>query len=232
MPDPPATADPFPVRPTVGFAVRGEEEFLEDERLLRVGEATVRVVTFADETVSYGIGVRPHARYLDLARSMGIPVVRRTSGGTGVLHAPGDLAWSVVLPRTDPRVGRDYVRGYGRLGAGVVRFLDRLGVSAAWVAPPNFSTEYCVLGGRGQVLSVGERVLGGAAQHLSRSALLHQGMLPLSVDRERVARLFRITARVLAERLTGLRELGVANDPVELARWLAGELADDLAGSA
>lgn len=206
------------------------QEFREDERLLRSGAPAVRVVTLSDVTVSYGVGVRSDVEYLARAQAMGVPVVRRTSGGTGVLHAPGDLAWSIVIPRTDPIVGRDFARGYARLGAGVIRFLHRLGVRAAWVAPPDLSSDYCVLSGRGQVLAVGDRALGGAAQHLSRSALLHQGMLPLTVDREAVARIFRIPAPVLASRITGLRELGVADDPTALATSLARELAADRAG--
>jgi lipoate-protein ligase A len=204
------------------------EEFLEDERLLRAGEAAVRVSVLSDVAVSYGVGVRGDATYLARARAAGVAVARRTSGGTGVLHGPGDLAWSIVIPRSDPRVGRDYVRGYARLGAGVVRFLAARHVRAGWVSPPCLVPEYCVLSSRGQVLSVGTRVLGGAAQHLSRTALLHQGMIPLSVDRELVGRLFALPADAGVERLAGLRDLGVSAPPEELAQELAVELARDL----
>jgi lipoate-protein ligase A len=208
------------------------EEFAADERLLRRGEPAVRVSVLDGPAVSYGVGVREDADYLARARGDGVPVARRTSGGTGVLHAPGDLAWSLVIPRADPLVGRDFVRGYSRLGAGVVRFLARVGISATWEPAPGLTPDYCVLGPRGQVLSVGPHVLGGAAQHLSRTALLHQGMIPLTVDRERIARLFAIPDLGWTARLTGLRELGVTAPPRELADQLAAALVRDLAQGA
>jgi len=198
--------------------------------MLRGGRPDVRVTVLSGLTVSYGVGVREDAAYLARARSMGVHVARRTTGGSGVLHAPDDLAWSFVIPRSDPRVGRNFVHGYSRLGAGVVRFLDRHGVQAAWTAPPGLFPEYCVLSARGSVLSIGPRVLGGAAQHLSRTALLHQGMIPLTVDRGWIARLFGISDPRLTGRLAGLRELGIQDPPEELARQLADALVRNLEG--
>lgn len=188
----------------------------------------MRVARLADVALSYGVGVRADVGYLVRARAAGVGVVRRSSGGSGVLHGPGDLAWSVVIPRNDPRVGRDFVHGYARLGAGVIRFLERLGIRAAWGPPPGISEEFCVLSSRGQVLSVGGRVLGGAAQHLSRTALLHQGMISRAVDRAQVSALFDLRPSVLAERVVGLEELGIATVPDALATRLAADLVDSM----
>jgi lipoate-protein ligase A len=207
------------------------EEFAADERALRLGGPSVRVAVLSEIAVSFGAGVREDAAYLSRARSSGLPVVRRNSGGTGVLHAPGDLAWSVVLPRKDPRVGRDFVRAYARLGAGAVVFLGRYGVTAEWVAPPNLSPDVCVLSGRGRVLAGGPRIFGGAAQHLSGSALLHQGMIHGSVDRALVSRLFDISDPAVTGRMVGLRELGVTAPPSLLAPELAAELRRRLSGT-
>ena len=133
-------------------------------------------------------------------------------------------------PSRRPEGREDFARGYGRLGDGVVRFLRRHGVVGAWTAPPDLAPDYCVLSGRGQVLSVGSRVLGGAAQHLSRSALLHQGMIPRSVDRDLVTRLFQVSDPAVLDRLIGLQELGIDVPSTDLAHQLAAELARDLGG--
>src|SRR5208282_5648586 len=124
-------------------------------------------------TTWVGVGVPPDAAYLQRAAGARIPAVRRTTGGSGLLHAPGDLAWSIVLPRADPRVGKDYVHAYPRLGAGVVDFLSERGVAAKWVDPPGTDPDYCLLSARGSVLALEGKVLGGAAQHLAGGALLH-----------------------------------------------------------
>jgi len=220
-------SSPSPPDPPIHVEVGEEEcsaEFRADERLLRIGRPAVRVTVLSNRAVSYGVGVRPGALFLERARASGLALARRTSGGSGVLHEPGDLAWSVVLPRSHPDVGVDYVHAYPRLGAGVVRFLRRHHLDGTWSAPPDVSTDCCVLSGRGQVLTVSDRILGGAAQHVTRTALLHQGMVSSAVDREAVGRLFAIEVPSALVRLAGTRELGVLEAPVRLAAELAGEL--------
>jgi lipoate-protein ligase A len=206
------------------------EEFREDERLLRAAAPAVRVTVLSDRALSYGVSIRSDAAFLDRARAEGLPVARRTSGGSGVLHEVGDLAWSVVLPRTHAAVGRDYLRAYARLGAGVVRFLRRQGGDGAWVPSPELARDCCVLSGRGEVLSVRGRIVGGAAQHVTASALLHQGMVSTVVDRALVARLFAIGDAAVVERLGGLRDLGIVDPAERLAQQLAEELAALLRG--
>ena len=219
-----AGADLGPLPPVEVGAESCSAEFRADELLLRAGRPAARVTVLADRAVSAGVGVRPGAAFLERAAADGLPVVRRTSGGSGVLHEPGDLAWSLVLPRAHAAVGAGFVRGYARLGAGVVRFLGRRGLAASWTPPPNLSPDCCVLSGRGEVLSVDARIVGGAAQHLSAVALLHQGMVSSTVDRPRVARLFGIADPSAVARLVGLDDLGVRDPPERLARELADAL--------
>lgn len=202
-----------------------EASLREDEALLRAGRGVVRVAVFDRRAVSFGVGVSPRSGYLERARAEGIPVVRRSTGGTGVLHDRGDLAWSVVLPRAHPAVGRDFVRAYERLGHGVVRFLEELGQPASWAPPLGLAPDYCFLSARGQVLMVRGRVLGGAAQHLARTALLHQGVVPLELDRATLDRLFDLHGTGASERLTSLRELGIDRGSEALAPALADALA-------
>jgi len=101
-------------------------------------------------------------------------------------------------------------------------------VAVRWTDPPGSDPEYCLLSARGSVLKHGDRVLGGAAQHLSEKALLHHGILPLEpLDRPLLRELFGLTARA-AGRLTSLRELGVEGAAEELAWKLAASLSDTL----
>lgn len=199
-----------------------------DERNLRAGRAAVRAAVLSDRSLSCGVAVAEAAPYLRHAREEGIPIVRRSTGGTGLVHERGDLAWSIVLPRNDPIVGRQFVRAFGRFGQGVVRFLAELGIDGAWVDAPGLDPAYCTLTSRGSVLASRGRILGGAAQHLTGSALLHHGAISLTVDRGTIERLFGMPPGGPAERLDGLRSLGVRAPPEELAPGLARALADDL----
>ncbi len=196
--------------------------------ILRRATPAVRAAVLTDRSVSYGVGVPTDARYLVEAAHAGVATVRRSTGGSGVLHAPGDLAWAVVLPREDPRVGGDYVHAYARLGAGVTGFLTERGVPATWSDPPGTDPDYCLLSARGSVLTSGGKVVGGAAQHVNPSALLHAGIVPLELDRPLLRTVFHLSAPSL-ERLTSLRELGIQGTPESLAWKLAAHLSDALA---
>jgi lipoate-protein ligase A len=198
---------------------------VEDDRRLRVGRPGVWTAVVSDRSVSVGVGVRGEPGYLRHGIEAGLGTVRRSTGGTGVLHLPGDLLWSVVLPRSDPHVGRDYARAYGRLGSGVVRFLALRGIDARWSAAPGIVDDYCVLSARGEVLTVGAQILGGAAQHATATALLHHGMIARRVDPGLLRTVFGVPAREARERLTGTEELGMTDAPELLARALASALA-------
>lgn len=207
--------------------VRCAEEVARDESLLRDGTPAVRAAVLSDQALSVGVGVKGTAPCILRARSEELPVVRRSTGGTGILHGPGDLAWSVVLPRTHPLVGRDYARAYARLGRGVVRFLGTLGLRASWDPAPGISEECCLLGARGSVLTVDGKILGGAAQHANRSALLHHGIVPYQVDRSTAGRVFDLTPDAVY-RLNGLSDLALGRPTRETARRLAEAIVDEV----
>lgn len=217
------------VRVRIATRIGLREEIAADEEALREGTAQVRVAVLGDRALSVGVSARPTEPYLDRARAEGLPVVRRSTGGSGVIHRPGDLVWSIVLPRHHPGVGRDFVRGYGRLGEGAVRWLESVPLGSAWSDPPGLSSECCLLSDRGRVLTVGQKVLGGAAQHLVPSALLHQGVILSSLDRGLVARVFGLSAED-ARRLTSLAELGVTAAPTTIVEPLAAALRAALEG--
>ena len=196
------------------------EEFRTQEACLRTGVPAVRVGIVPETALSYGIGVAATARYLDRARAEGVAVVRRSTGGSGLLHLRGDLYWAVVLPREDPRVGRDFVRAFDRLGEGTVRGLGSVGVRAEWGPAPALAEAYCPLSSRGRVLCAAGRILGGAAQHATATALLHHGSLSWRVDRAMVDRLFELEADGPSRHLAGVSELSPARTAQDVARAL------------
>ena len=216
-------------RVTVGPAVTAIESVRADARLLHAGVRAARVAVLSDRSVSVGVGVIGRPGYFDRAAAEGLHEVHRDTGGTAILHGIGDLAWSLVLPRGDPRVGRDFVRAYARLGAGVVAWLRTYGVDAFWGAPPSLFEDYCLLSARGQVLRVGDRILGGAAQHATGSALLHHGIVPYFFDRALWSRVFQPPDPELYERLCGVSDLGIRIPPDAAARELAREISAALA---
>ncbi len=201
-------------------AVTPEDFLRRDAELLAAARPAVHVALLSQAAVSIGVSQPDTAECAQRARAAGIPVVRRSTGGLGLWHAPQDIVWSLVLPRTDPRVGRDFARAYGRLGAGPVRFLRGYGIESKWAAPASAPGEYCLLSGAGDVLRVAGRAVGGASQHLTGMALLHHGVVPYVVDAGRLEELFGLSAEVTRSRLVGLAEVLAGRPPLELADGL------------
>jgi lipoate-protein ligase A len=195
----------------------------EDERLLRGGGPAFRVAVIADRCVSLGVSQRADTRAALEAQRLGLPVVRRSSGGTGLLHLPGDIAWSLAVPREHPSVGREFARAYARLGTPLVDALAALRVTADWRSSPGTSAEFCLLGPRGETLFAGPAAIGGAAQHLTAASLLHHGIVSVEVDRPMLQDLFGLDT-LTASGVSGLRSLGVSSSSEEIARGLLSSL--------
>lgn len=200
-----------------------EENLRRDEELLRAGAFAVRVAELTDRTISVGAGQRNSSALEQSAREQGLTLHRRTSGGLGLLLLPGDIVWSIVLPPN--AAGRAPTRSYGRFGAGVVRFLRNFGVDAAWVDAWDLSSSYCLLGPRGQVLAGNDRAIGGAAQHLTRTGLLHHGVLIAQRREKLLHQLFGISKSLVASHLTSLEELRIPYQDGRIRERLIREIA-------
>lgn len=183
------------------------ESLERDEELLRTGEFAIRVAQLTDRAISLGAGQRETEALEHRAWESGLPVHRRPSGGLGLLLLPGDIVWSIVVPRR--AAGPSPTRSYGRFGAGAIRFLTTYGVLAEWVDAWDLSPHYCLLGSRGEVLTGNGRALGGAAQHMTRTGLLHHGVLIARRRDTMLAQLFDLSENMIASRLTSLEELGI-----------------------
>ncbi|MCI4345540.1 MAG: hypothetical protein L3K07_02115 [Thermoplasmata archaeon] len=205
-----------------------ERILARDEAALRGGTPTVRIARVGAEALTLGVSQAIDAPCAERARGLGIPVLRRTSGGLGVYHGLGDLSWSVTLPRSDPRLEKGFRCAYGPLGEGPARLFADAGLNSKWVPATGKHPELCFLGARGEVLEVEGRILGGAAQHLTSTTLLHHGILPYRVDAERLSAVFALPAEEVAGRLVGYEELLPGAPPEVVASSLASAIVGAL----
>jgi lipoate-protein ligase A len=195
-----------------------------DEEWLSLRRIGVRAGTLSRESLSVGVSQKDELPSLQAARRMGIPLVRRSTGGSGVLLSSQDLVWSLVVPRSHPIAAPPVTAAYARLGMGVTDFLRRHHLVASWGDPLDLSEEFCPLGARGSPLLVHGQAIGGAAQHLTASLLLHHGFLFYHHDVARLARLFDLPLSTLSERVSSLSALGVKESGVSLATSLLDSL--------
>lgn len=108
----------------------------------------------------------------------GVEVVRRPTGGQGLLHG-GDLTYAVAMPRPAGAAGGvDAV--YGLFAGAIITGLASLGVAAEIARHDGPAGPVCFAGQQGADLRVGDRKLCGSAQVRRDGAVLQHGSILLT----------------------------------------------------
>lgn len=193
----------------------------------------------ARPTLILGSGQRPE-ELRSLGGWEGTNVVRRQTGGTAVLAAPGVLGLDVALPAGHPLAGTDVVEAYRWLGETWSAGLQYLGVdvhivsiaearASAWRHIPPAVRMACFGTLSPYEITVDGRKLVGFAQVRRRAGVLLQSGIHLRFDAVGLATLLPAAdhaslAADLCERAVGLDEV-VSTLPDEIAVMHAFELA-------
>lgn len=162
-----------------------------DEALMesaRAGVVTLRFYRWRPGTLSFGRNQAARGRYdAAEARSRGIGIVRRPTGGRAVYHHR-ELTYSVTAP-TDAwgslrdaycRINRALADGLRKLGADV----RCAAAGSRNTAPPRPSARACFRDPLPGEVVAGGRKLVGSAQWRDRGALLQHGSLLLVNDQQ------------------------------------------------
>ncbi|WIG60322.1 MAG: hypothetical protein OJF49_003070 [Ktedonobacterales bacterium] len=119
-------------------ASMGRQLALSEALLACLPEIEIPVVRWYvthQPTLVLGNGQKPEVADLAACRARGIPVFRRTSGGTAVLVDGEALSMEVALPAGHPLASSDVVRGYQWIGDVWAKALRALGIAEARAMP-------------------------------------------------------------------------------------------------
>lgn len=171
---------------------------------------TLRLYRWTRPTVTLGRFQPADAIDRGYCSEHGIDVVRRFTGGRGVLHAD-ELTYSMVAS-VDDGVPRGVAASYRHLSAVLVAAFRALGVEAALTSHDGSPTSSaaCYLANTRADVSAGLAKLSGSAQVWSGSTVLQHGSFVIDRDLERERAVFRLTAEQaeqLAERSATLVDL-------------------------
>lgn len=160
------------------------------------GEAppTLRLYRWSRPTVSLGRFQAADDVDFEAAEAIGAEVVRRPTGGRGVLH-DDELTYSVVASVADG-LPRGVVASYRFLATALADTYRRIGVSAEITSRPRGkrATAACYLHATHADLSLGAAKLSGSAQVWQGDACLQHGSFVRSRDVDAEARVFRLDA--------------------------------------
>lgn len=199
------------------------------------GEASLFLSSWTGPVVVLGYAQPPADVDLEWCRAHGVPVLRRLTGGTGVVHR-GDLGVGLVLPATHPWA-QGIIALYGRFLDALEPALRSLGARVSRLAEParasRVRSPICFLDQLADTLVVDGRKVVGCAQTRRRGAVLVHAATLLGLDAGLYTRIFGIDAEQVQAGLgravagVGWREVGGAV-AAELARALGAELVHRL----
>jgi lipoate---protein ligase len=130
--------------------------------------------------------------HLEEAECLGVPVLKRVSGGGAVFHDPGNLNYSLYLEEVRlPVFGVE--ASLQALSFPVTRLLEAMGLPWEWAAPNS--------------IYVSGRKVSGSAQARSRGRILHHGTLLVGTDLIKMERLLKEGGRSRTAPVMNLDEL-------------------------
>ncbi|MDO9556907.1 MAG: lipoate--protein ligase family protein [Coriobacteriia bacterium] len=158
------------------------------------GEAppTLRLYRWRVPTVTLGKFQRIEDVDTALCERLGIDIVRRPTGGKGVLH-DDEVTYSVISGTRDS-LPRGVAASYRVLCGALVEAYRTLGVDAELTSRPcgERGSGACYLHATNADLSLGAAKLSGSAQVWHHDSCLQQGSFVRTRDVEREARVFRL----------------------------------------
>jgi len=182
--------------PMSGPANMAVDESLLTSRLLG-GPPTIRFYSWDPATISLGYGQRLDGGIdLAAAAAAGVGLVRRSTGGSAILHGGPDteLTYSVAATSEDLADASDLHGAYRWIGAALARGLQSLGAPVDMVStrPSDAGSmpAFCFLRTGSYELEVGGRKIVGSAQRRRRGGFLQHGSVMLAADEARLRRVF------------------------------------------
>lgn len=175
---------------------------------------TLRLYRWTRPTVTLGRFQAADTLDASVCRAAGVDVVRRFTGGKGVLH--DDEVTYAVIASVEDGVPRGVAASYRHLCAFLARTYHALGVDACLTEHTRGSSasSACYLAITRADLAYGARKLSGSAQVWAGSTVMQHGSFTISRDTAREAGVFGLSAeeeaRLSAEAVT----LADALDPV------------------
>ena len=196
----------------------GPENMARDEfclnHMLETGQPILRLYHWKGAVLSVGRNQKVE-RQIDLAacRALGIPLVRRMTGGRAVLHG-SDLTYAVAAPTAGGRFAPGIMAIYREIAQVFLEFFRELGYApqaktysggerAELASAVCFSTPSAF-----EILVDGKKVV-GSAQRLLPGGFLQHGSIPLEPQARALSRIFHgVEEEELRRQMTDLRAMG------------------------
>src|SRR5574344_1643425 len=175
----------------------GQENMQIDEDLLNSAierkseEPIFRLYAWSPACVSLGRNQNEDFLDKNFLKGKGIDVVRRLTGGRGLLHDK-ELTYSFITPVSSLKCGESVVNSYKEISQILIDGMQKLGIELSFPENKRPSTKfaYCMLISTGADLCYKGKKLIGSAQFRKEGYILQHGSILLDYDAKLIEQIF------------------------------------------
>lgn len=180
-----------------------------------VSPPTLRLYGWNIPSVSIGYSQKISDIDFDYCKKKGIPIVRRVTGGRAILHS-NEITYSFSVKTDDGLFSKGLRDSYKKISIAFVIFLSKIGLSPevrllrdirhSSPITRHSKSPLCFESISYGEITVNNKKIIGSAQKRWTDGLLQQGSIPISIDRDEIAKIFRLKS-FGGEKITGLGEI-------------------------
>ncbi len=167
-----------------------------DESNLLYGDKEVIILRFFGwdkPSVSIGTFQNISEINLEYLKKENIPLVRRPTGGKGVYHND-ELTYSIIIPSTHPIYKLDTIESYKVLSEVFIDSLKEFNIIGELTKKKGSQDGFCFSSQNYYEISVNGKKIIGSAQRRKKEGILQQGSIPLTIDYEKVKKIFYLNS--------------------------------------
>ena len=174
--------------------MRIDSEILEESINIKSTEPVVRFYAWSPACVSLGRNQKEEHVNTEYCKTNNIDVVRRVTGGRGLLH-DDEVTYSFVCPCDYLKGGESIIKSYKEISSAIILGFKKLGIELDFGGKKkiNNSFDYCMALSTGADLCYKDKKLIGSAQFRKQNYLLQHGSVLFSYKKEVVNTIFNET---------------------------------------
>ena len=168
-----------------------DSEILESAIKTNKKEPVIRFYGWKPKCVSLGRNQSENAVNKAYCEANGIDIVRRVTGGRGLLH-DDEVTYSFVCPFDFLENGKSVIGSYKEISSAIIEGFKNLGIELELGGKKKINTafDYCMSLSTGADLCYQGKKLIGSAQFRKQNYLLQHGSILFSYDEETIQNIF------------------------------------------
>ena len=169
---------------------------------------TLRIYGWDMPSVSIGCFQKVSDINIDYCLGKGIPIVRRPTGGRAILH-DYEITYSFSAKTDSGVFSKGLLDSYEKVSSAFGLALSKIGLASELKLqrePRNRSPLCFQSTSYGEITIFGKKVI-GSAQKRWPDCLLQQGSIPFILDKDEIAKVFRLQSPEIGDKIIGLKEI-------------------------